>query len=363
MEQKSQPSYDPIANARLAAIVDSSFDAIVSKDLDSRITSWNFAAEQMFGYTAEEAIGQSILFLIPERLHSEEADIIARIRSGERVESFDTIRMRKDGSLIHVSITVSPIKDADGVIVGASKIARDISSAKEAERRIKTLLREINHRVKNQFAVILSLIRETSRHAVSPQSFVDQVQDRIIALSRSHDLLVDEDWSGVSLFALIQGHLSMFAHEEQISLSGSPIVLAPIAVQPLGMAIHELGTNAAKYGALMGTNGRVEISWKMQDGPGGERELTLTWDEKFPIIPADSQREASRRGFGTTVLERIVPLSVGGKSTLERGSDHVRWTLIAPFKEIAAQHRIGDDREDEPLNLALVNLGEAEIAP
>jgi two-component sensor histidine kinase len=107
----------------------------------------------------------------------------------------------------------------------------------------------------------------------------------------------------------------------------------------------------------------VEISWKTQNGPAGEREFTLTWDETFPSISADSQREASRRGFGATVLERIVPLAVGGKSTLERDSDHVRWTLIAPFEEIAAQHRIGGDREDEPLNLALSNLGEAEIAP
>ena len=359
MEKKSQTNYDPIANARLAAIVDSSFDAIISKNLNSRITSWNFAAEQMFGYTAEEAIGQTILILIPERLHSEEADIIARIRNGARVESFDTIRMRKDGSLIHVSITVSPIKDADGTIIGASKIARDITGAKDAERRIKTLLQEISHRIKNQFAVILSLIRETSRQPISPQEFVDQVQERIIALSRSHDLLVEEDWSGVSLFDLIQGHLSMFAHEERISLAGSPLVLAPIAVQPLGMAIHELGTNAAKYGAMMDADGRVQISWQVQSNPAGGREFILTWDESFPIMSADSQREASRRGFGTTVLEKIVPLTVGGKSTLERGTDHVRWTLIAPFEEIAVQHKIDGGSEeggDERFRLALSNL-------
>src|SRR5690606_14676769 len=116
----------------------------------------------MFGYTAEEAIGQSILMIIPESLRGEETEIIEKIKRNERVASFDTTRLRKDGSLIFVSLTISPIKDAAGNIVGASKIARDITATKENERRIRALLREVNHRVKNQFAVLLSVIRETA---------------------------------------------------------------------------------------------------------------------------------------------------------------------------------------------------------
>ncbi|MGN6143167.1 MAG: PAS domain-containing protein, partial [Mesorhizobium sp.] len=107
------------AEARLAAIVDSSSDAIVGKDLNSIITDWNPAAEKMFGYTAKEAIGRSVLMLIPDSLRGEEIDIIDRIKRGERLASFDTIRQRKDGSLIFVSLTISPIKDAAGKIVGA----------------------------------------------------------------------------------------------------------------------------------------------------------------------------------------------------------------------------------------------------
>ncbi|UXN74846.1 PAS domain S-box protein [Devosia sp. A8/3-2] len=156
---------DFVIAARLAAIIDSSFDAIISKDLNSVITSWNIAAQRMFGYTSREAVGRSILMLIPEHLRSEETDIISRIRNGERVESYDTTRLRKDGSTIYVSITVSPIKDADGTIIGASKIARDVSRARESEQRIRLLLREVNHRMKNQFAVILSIIRESSNRA------------------------------------------------------------------------------------------------------------------------------------------------------------------------------------------------------
>ena len=103
----------------------------------------------MFGYAAEEAVGQSVLMLIPDHLRDEEADIIGRVRNGEMVASYETIRRRKDGGMIFVSLTVSPIRNAAGEIIGASKIARDITGTKENERRIRLLLREVNHRVKN----------------------------------------------------------------------------------------------------------------------------------------------------------------------------------------------------------------------
>lgn len=118
------------ADAQLAAIVDSSFDAIISKDLNSIIKSWNQAAERMFGYSAQEAVGQSILMLIPDHLKNEETEIIARVRRGERLASYETTRKRKDGTFIAVSLTVSPIRNASGDIVGASKIARDISASR-----------------------------------------------------------------------------------------------------------------------------------------------------------------------------------------------------------------------------------------
>ncbi|TIT70567.1 MAG: PAS domain S-box protein, partial [Mesorhizobium sp.] len=133
---------------------------------------------RMFGYKAEEVIGQSILMLIPERLQDEESDIIGRIRRGEGVASLDTTRKRKDGSLIAVSITVSPIRNLSGQIVGASTIARDITASKESERRIRLLMREVNHRVKNQFAVILSMVRETSKRSTDPGEFEEMIRAR-----------------------------------------------------------------------------------------------------------------------------------------------------------------------------------------
>src|ERR1700722_3212925 len=121
------------SQAHLAAIVTSSDDAILSKTLEGTITSWNAGAERMFGYTAEEMIGQPILRLIPRELHIEEDRIIQQIRAGQRIEHYETMRLTKDGRRIPVSLTISPIKDAAGKIVGASKIARDITERKQAE--------------------------------------------------------------------------------------------------------------------------------------------------------------------------------------------------------------------------------------
>ncbi|MBW8733402.1 MAG: PAS domain S-box protein [Asticcacaulis sp.] len=134
MKDVLDPNAASIVQARLAAIVDSSDDAIVSKDLNSTITSWNKAAETMFGYTAEEAVGRHINLIIPQDRLSEEDVIIGKVRAGERIDHFETIRRRKDGTLINLSVTVSPMRDASGNIVGASKVARDLTHAKRAER-------------------------------------------------------------------------------------------------------------------------------------------------------------------------------------------------------------------------------------
>ena len=320
-----------LAAAHLAAIVDSSYDAIVSKDLNSVITTWNVAAERLFGYTAEEAIGQSVLMLIPPSLQSEEKDIIAKVRMGERVESYDTTRLRKDGSPVAVSITVSPVRDRNGLIIGASKIARDISAARDAEQRISMLLREVNHRVKNQFAVILSIIRESSNRSISSKDFEEQVRSRIMALSSSHDLLVNSDWSGAGLFELAQEHLGIFGSPEKVLLSGPMVMLQPNAVQHLGMALHELGTNAAKYGALSPAGGRVELRWKLTTEDDDARMLTVVWDETIAggvVMPNEGEQQ--RRGFGSVVLERVVPISLNGMASYARTGNKVSWILKAP---------------------------------
>ncbi|WP_244661683.1 PAS domain S-box protein [Mesorhizobium huakuii] len=198
------------ARQHLSAIVESSFDAIVSKDLDTIIKSWNHGAERLFGYSADEAIGRSVTMLIPDDHQDEEPRILERIRRGERVETYETVRQRKDGSLVPVSLTISPVRSATGQIVGASKIARDITSARESEQRIRMLMREVNHRVKNQYSVILSMIRETNKRSETPDQFERQVRERIMALSRSHDLLVSADWKGATINDLLVAQAKPF---------------------------------------------------------------------------------------------------------------------------------------------------------
>jgi two-component sensor histidine kinase len=231
--------------------------------------------------------------------------------------------------MLPVSLTVSPMRNRNGEIVGASKIARDISAARESERRIRLLMREVNHRVKNQFAVILSMIRETVKRAEDARDFEVQMRERIMALSRSHDLLVSSEWAGASLFELVSEHLEPFGHVEQISLSGPLVTLQPNAVQYLGMAFHELGTNSAKYGALSGTVGRILVSWTINQGLDGERELSIIWEETS--VPGGDRSTDSRRGFGAVVLQRVTPQALQGSATLERAPGHVKWTLVAPL--------------------------------
>jgi PAS domain S-box-containing protein len=323
----NSPSERAVA-ARLAAIVESSFDAIVAKDLNSIITDWNPAAERMFGYTAEEAVGKSIKMLIPPELQDEEDDIIRRIRANERVDSFETVRLRKDGTRIHVSMTVSPIRDPDGRVVGASKIARDITETRENERRIRLLLREINHRVKNQYAVILSMIRETGQRSDSIEEFQAKIRTRIAGLAASNDLLVRTQWSGSTLAEVIAEHLAPFGHEDVVSVNGPLLFIGAPAVQNIGLAFHELGTNSAKYGVLSGRSGSVSIDWSI-DNSLPEPEVTLTWDERFddPL----EEEPGNGAGFGSVVLQRIAPMSLSGRATTSRELSGVRWALVAPL--------------------------------
>jgi PAS domain S-box-containing protein len=134
-----------IGQAFLASIIESSDDAIVSKDLNGIIASWNKGAERIFGYTSEEAVGKPVTILIPQELHDEETTILARLRRGERIEHYETVRRHKHGHVLNISLTISPIVAADGTIVGASKIARDITDRKRAEARLQQQTRRLEN--------------------------------------------------------------------------------------------------------------------------------------------------------------------------------------------------------------------------
>ena len=293
-----------------SAIVASSDDAIISKNLNGIINSWNKGAERIFGYTADEAIGQSVAMLIPADRQNEEPGIIARIRQGERIDHYETKRQRKDGGLIDISLTISPIKNSRGEVVGASKIARDITERKRAEETRELLLHEIKHRVKNTLGTVQAIASQTFRGA--PREERDAFNARLRALSSAHDLLTRQNFDQVPVRETVERALSPFQEDDahRIAASGDPVLLSANQSLLLAMAIHELATNAVKYGALSNATGTVELHWTTRHEP--DARLLLEWRESGG--PAVSP--PTRRGFGTNLLERALHQEEGSATML-----------------------------------------------
>jgi PAS domain S-box-containing protein len=313
------------ASLRLAAIVRSSFDAIISKTLGGIITSWNASAEKMFGYGSAEAVGKSIRMLIPPERQQEEDDILAKLALNQRVEPFETVRLHKDGHPIPVSITISPITDASGHVVGASKIARDISERKAQEQQVQLLVRELSHRSKNMLAVIQSIALRSA--AGSSPEFIKAFCDRLHALAINQDLLTANEWHGVDVDALVKAQLQPFADfgGSRIRAQGSPVRLSAAAAQSLGMALHELATNACKYGALSREGGHIEIAWNVAN-----KEFEMSWTESN----GPKVEKPSRRGFGSLVISTMVELSLDGRVDMDYAERGFNWRVRCPLSQV-----------------------------
>jgi two-component system, chemotaxis family, CheB/CheR fusion protein len=276
---------------RLASIVQSSDDAIVSKDLRGIISSWNEGAERLFGYTEAEAIGKPVMIVIPADRAEEEESILARLRRGERIDHFETVRRRKDGSLLDVSLTVSPIHGADGRVIGASKIARDITERKRAHEQHQLLLGEIMHRVKNTLAIVQAIAAQTLRRA--PAEERDAFTARLHALGKAHDLLTSDSWDRTPMRVVIGSALMPF-QEQRFTLEGPEAYLNASGSLHMTLALHELATNAVTYGALSNATGRVHLNWRSEDGG-----LEVCWAETGgPVVG-----RPRRKGFGTLLIE------------------------------------------------------------
>jgi PAS domain S-box-containing protein len=282
----------------LASLVESSDDAIVSKNLDGIITSWNGGAERIFGYAASEAIGQPITLVIPDSRQSEELEILMRIRRGERIDHFETVRQHKNGSFIVVSLTVSPVKDASGQIVGASKIARDITEQKRNQEVITTLAREAEHRSKNLLANTLAAVNLSQ--SSSPEGLKQTIVGRIQALANVCSLFVATRWIGAELSAIATQELAPYSEVrgKRVIIDGPQILLEPDAAQAIAVVLHELATNAAKYGALSASNGQVRVEWSH----AADDQLCLRWVE----TGGPAAREPTRKGIGGRIIEQMI---------------------------------------------------------
>ena len=294
---------------RLAEIVESSDDAIISTDLSTIISTWNKGAERLYGYTAEEIIGKPIRTIVPPDRREEELAILARIVRGERVEARDTVRRRKDGSLVHVMLSVSPVKNAAGVVVGGSTIARDITDRKRLETDVQLLSRELDHRARNLLAVVQATV--SLSNADTPDELKAVIGGRIRALSQAHTLLAETRWAGADLGSLVRQELSPYCSEQILhaNVSGPEVHLTPAQAQPFALLFHELTTNAVKYGALSAPSGRARVDWSR----GDDGRLLLRWVEQ----DGPSVEPPQRRGFGMQVIEQVVRRQLGGEVQLD----------------------------------------------
>jgi PAS domain S-box-containing protein len=325
------------SDARLGAIVSSTSEAILTKDLDGRIMSWNPAAERLLGFNESEIIGRAIRDLIPPSRLDEEDHILSQIALGERIKSYDTERLDKLGRAIEVSLTVSPLS-VDGRLVGASSIMHEITSRKQRERHNTLLLREVNHRSKNVLAVVQAVARQSANG--SSDAFLSSFTERIASLAAIQDLLVASQWRGVGLRPLLQAQLSPFVllDGSRILLEGPSILLSPHAAQTLGMAFHELATNTVRYGALSSKIGHIVIAWKLVRNESAER-LLLSWTER----DGPSVQPPNRRSFGVTLITDIPKAALNAEVSLLYEESGVRWSINAPTDSLLFNSNEIDD--------------------
>jgi len=226
---------------------------------------------------------------------------------------------------------IEPLRNEAGHVVGLTCASVDVTERKEGEAHLRLLLRELTHRSKNLLAVIQAMARQTARHAGSIDSFLTQFGARLQALAASHDLLVRESWYGASLSELIRSQLAGYLDgtANQVSVEGPTISLKPEAAQNLGLALHELAVNAAKFGALSVPSGRVSVTWSQRD-KGDDHAVELDWREQL----GPKVKVRRRKGFGSMVIERNLTRALDAEVNLNFDPGGLHCHIVIPANQI-----------------------------
>lgn len=282
----------------------------------------------MLGYRTDEMENRGIdSFTHPDDLRkSEEARLLLHNELQRDSYVLEKRYLRKDGETIWGLTSVSCVRDADGAISLIIKIIQDISARKELEATRQMLMQEVNHRSKNLLSLIQAIARQTG--ADLPKSFQESFSHRLHALAANQDLLVRSSWESIQLEALVRAQLAPFGVRRgtRFSLSGPPIQISARAAQGLGMALHELATNAAKYGSLSTDAGRVEVRWQID-----ELGFTISWRE---FGGPEITRPPKRAGFGTTVIDSLIRSTLDAKVTIDYAASGLTWTCRCPEKSL-----------------------------
>ncbi len=283
--------------------------AVYTTDAEGRIASFNQAAVELSGRTPrlgtdEWCITWKLYRPDGTPLAHEDCPMAVALKEGRAVRGAEVIAERPDGTRVPILPYPTPLRDEAGLLVGAVNMLVDISERKKAEEQQMLLLRELAHRVNNTLAIILAMTQQSLRTMTSPHAFAESFAGRLQAFAEAHRLLLVSGWSGADLADLARAELHGFASAEdgRLALDGPAVRLGPTQVTALGIVLHELGTNACKYGALSVAGGRVALSWEVSREASGDR-LRLDWTERGgPQVARPSQR-----GLGSRLIERGLP--------------------------------------------------------
>jgi PAS domain S-box-containing protein len=331
---------------RMEGIVESAMDAMITVDEDQRVVLFNPAAERMFGVLALDAIGAPLIQFIPQRFRDGHAEHIRRFKetgvTNRRMGALGTVSgLRANGEEFPVEASISQVEIAGARI--ATVILRDIAERKVNEEARLLLAREVDHRAKNVLAVVQALVSLTQ--ATTQEEFVAAVRGRVSALGRAHSLLAENRWEGGDMRQIVVDETAPYHKPGQIHVTGSALVLGPHAVQPLSLLIHEMATNAVKYGALSVAEGRVEIEWRILP----DQSLELCWSEHGgPRV-----QEPASRGFGSTLVREVATRQLAGSIDVAWPPAGVRLVATLPSSVYRSEvHRaapvVKEDRPEAP---------------
>jgi PAS domain S-box-containing protein len=322
---------------RLRLIVENARDyAIFTTAPEGRINQWYEGAAQVFGWSAEEAMGQlaDITFTPEDRANDEPA----KEREGAAREGWvPNVRwhIRKDGKRIFIEGIASALRDSNGALTGFLKIGQDVTERRRAEEHQRTLLAELQHRVRNTLGVIRSIVRRTAELSGSVEEMSSHLQGRIAAFSRVQAAVTRTPGGAVDLAALIEEELLAHAarESERLTVKGAEIALRARPAETLSLAIHELATNAVKYGVLSDGRGGLSVRWRREQRNGFDW-LAFTWEEHGLDLP---EGPPERRGFGLELLERTLPYELSAETRVEFGRGGLCFTFEAPLEMLEAR--------------------------
>lgn len=325
----------------LEAILQSAIEyAIISMDLDGLVTTWNEGARRILGWDADEIVGQPAAVIFTEE--DRQAGILQLEMTAALTEGHgndERWHVRKDGSLFWASGQMMALTSDDGEVEGFVKILRDRTEQRENEERQRILMHELSHRMKNTLAVVQAITSQSFRNASSLEDAEHSITARINAYSKAHDILLQQNWLGTSMTTIVEATAINLGLETsgRFNASGPAVVLGPQAALCFSLVLHELVTNASKYGALSVDTGTVEIEWSVRDEAGDQR-LNFTWQEAGgPTVEAPS-----KKGFGTRLVSSS--LSAFGEVALDYAPTGLILRLDAPLQKL--QYKNYSDAEE-----------------